>query len=438
MSNLYSITEYGTFISKESPAATTSVPGCVVLPKDTFNQLEDFILANKNRDTDALELLGLSARRGFGKIITAKNYVGLIAMNNGDIIEILPKIARVKSEEISEEQKAKDSKRLLLEMIKSLKDPKYKNMQTASLKSDKMSLFEIFIRMYIDEVFSIVKGGLRCAYETVEENAPFVKGKILFDKNIKYNFAHKELTYIQYDEFDENRVENKLLKSTLYYLYKHTQSINNKKDLKSLLNNFTEVDFSENYEKDFNKVVIDRGTKHYENALVWSRVFLQGKSFTNYSGSETAFALLFPMDKLFESYVASKFASILDSKRYIVSAQDSRFTLFDAPKKFQLKPDIVITDRIEGKTYLLDTKWKMLSKAYNNYGINQGDMYQMYAYQKKYQAENVTLLYPISEPDLVDSGISYTSDDNCKVLVHFVDLIDIKKSIEKVIDRITA
>ena len=182
MSELYSITEYGTFISKNSPAATSNVSGCVVLPENTFNQLEEFILANKNRDTDALELLGLSARRGFGKIITAKNYVGLIAMNSGDIIEILPKIARARDDEKSEEQKMLEAKNLLLEMIKSLKDPKYKNMQTAALKSDKISLFEIFIRMYIDEVFSIVKGGLRCAYETVEENAPFVKGKILFDK----------------------------------------------------------------------------------------------------------------------------------------------------------------------------------------------------------------------------------------------------------------
>ena len=32
-------------------------------------------------------------------------------------------------------------------------------------------------------------------------------------------------------------------------------------------------------------------------------VFLQGKSFTAFSGSEVAIALLFPMEKLFESYV---------------------------------------------------------------------------------------------------------------------------------------
>jgi hypothetical protein len=40
----------------------------------------------------ALELLALSARRGIGKIITARNCVGLITMSDGTVIEILPKI----------------------------------------------------------------------------------------------------------------------------------------------------------------------------------------------------------------------------------------------------------------------------------------------------------------------------------------------------------
>ena len=45
----------------------------------------------------------------------------------------------------------------------------------------------------------------------------------------------------------------------------------------------------------------------------------------------------------------------------------------------------------------MDTKWKVLSEDKANYGISQADMYQMYAYQKKYNAKNVTLLYPKTE-----------------------------------------
>ena len=43
---------------------------------------------------------------------------------------------------------------------------------------------------------------------------------------------------------------------------------------------------------------------------------------------------------------------------------------------------------------MLDTKWKLLSPQWHNYGISQADMYQMYAYQKEYSAKQALLLYP--------------------------------------------
>ena len=86
MAALYSITEFGSFV------ADKDVPGYQSLPKCTFDQLENFILANRNKNTDALELMGISARKGVGKIITAKNYVGIITMRDKTTIEILPKI----------------------------------------------------------------------------------------------------------------------------------------------------------------------------------------------------------------------------------------------------------------------------------------------------------------------------------------------------------
>ncbi len=82
----YTINEYGGF------TRGASLYGYQGLPERTFDALESFILANNTEDgTEAIELLSLSARRGVGKIITARNYVR--ADNNGDgtVIEILPK-----------------------------------------------------------------------------------------------------------------------------------------------------------------------------------------------------------------------------------------------------------------------------------------------------------------------------------------------------------
>lgn len=414
------IKEYGSICAKPG------IAGYEYLPEPAFSQLKEFILSNKSADTDALELMGLTARKGVGEIITAKNYVGIITMKDGTTIEILPKIYS----EIDNDESGARTKKLLIEMLKTLRDTPYKTLQTSNVNIEKMNIFEIFIRMFIDELFFVVKRGLKCSYETIEENAHFFKGKMKFSQQIKFNLAHKERNYVEYDAFTVNRPENRLLKATLQYLYKHSSSSKNRTDIKSLLNSFGEVEASVDYKSDFSKYVADRNMKDYTTVLMWSKVFLMGKSFTSFAGSEVAVALLFPMETVFESYVATLLKKVLIPKGYTVSAQDRKYHLFDAPdKKFLMKPDIVITKKSDGTKYIMDTKWKILSDAKANYGISQADMYQMYAYQKKYSSENVTLLYPKTE-NISREDIGFSSDDGVIVRVRFVDLFDIKGFIE--------
>ena len=405
----------------------SNVGGNITLTKRTFEQLENFILSNSSKETDALELMGLSARRGVGKIITAKNYVGIITMNDGTTIEILPKVYSA----IEDDANASRTKKLLIDMLKTLRDSPYKALQTTNVNIEKMNVFEIFIRMFVDEVFYIVKRGIKCSYETIEENATFFRGKMKFSQQIRHNYIHKERSYVEYDAFTVNRPENRLLKATLQYLYRHSTSSKNRNDLKLLLNAFGEVDASIDYKGDFAKYVPDRNTKDYATALLWARVFLMGKSFTSFAGSEVALALLFPMESLFESYIATLLRRNLDSSTFTVSAQDRSYHLFDEPKAvFQMKPDIVITNKLQSSIYIMDTKWKVLSEEKANYGISQADMYQMYAYQKKYDAKNVTLLYPKTE-QVQTENIEFREiyDDGVIVRVRFIDLFDIQNSL---------
>lgn len=427
MKPVYQITEYGSFITGKA------LDGCVTLPPHTFEQLENFILTNRSKDTDALELMSLSARKGIGKVITAKNYVGIITMNDGTTIEILPKIYSA----VEDDESGTRAKRLLVEMLKTLRDSPYKNLQMASLNIEKMNVFEIFIRMFLDEVFLIVKRGLKRSYEAVEENTNFFKGKLKFSQHIKHNHAHRERSFVEYDVFSVNRPENRLLKSTLLYLYKHSASSRNRTDIKSLLNSFAEVEASADFKSDFAKYVPDRNMKDYSTALTWSRVFLMGKSFTSFAGSEVALALLFPMESLFESYVAALLKKHLIPLGYSVSAQDKTYHLFDEPKRFAMRPDIVIRRKADGAIFIMDTKWKLLADNKANYGISQADMYQMYAYQKKYGAKTVTLLYP--QTDRISSGtqIEYHSEDDVTVRVNLIDLFDISKYIVQIMGSLS-
>jgi 5-methylcytosine-specific restriction enzyme subunit McrC len=129
------------------------------------------------------------------------------------------------------------------------------------------------------------------------------------------------------------------------------------------------------------------------------------------------------METLFESYIAALLRKKLDPEQFTVSVQDRSHHLFEEPREvFQMKPDIVITHR--DTKFILDTKWKLLSAEKANYGISQADLYQMYAYQQKYQAQNVTLLYPKTEQVPQQENIEYHAIEGVTVRVRFIDLFD--------------
>lgn len=412
-----------------------------ILNVETFNALEQFILNCKNDKNEAIEVMNISARRGIGKIITAKNYVGVITMANGTTIEILPKIYSVEHQDEDEQSKKEDeqSKKILIQMLRTLYNMPSITLQSTNLDIEKMPLFEIFIRMFIDEVLKITRSGLKSSYETLEENAAFFKGKLKFAEHIRRNFIHRERNYISYDAFTVNRPENKVLKTALQFLYLHTRSSKNKTDIKNILAIFEDVDVSIDYKTDLSKIIPDRNTKGYSTALEWAKVFLSGKSFTSFSGSETALALLFPMDKLFECYIASLVKKEMAASNYKVSTQHTGYYLFDEPKKtFKIRPDIVISNSNDSNdTFVFDTKWKILDENKNNYNISQGDMYQMYVYQKKYEAKSVTLLYPLSHLISSKKLIKYTTENgNVIVNVRFIDLPKAKQDVAKILNEI--
>ncbi|NLX84798.1 MAG: hypothetical protein GXZ00_04175 [Synergistaceae bacterium] len=136
----------------------------------------------------------------------------------------------------------------------------------------------------------------------------------------------------------------------------------------------------------------------------------------------------------FESYVAAKIKRELSMEKYSVTSQVSSYALFDLPnRKFLMKPDIVVKRKTYKAIFILDTKWKILSDMKSNYGISQADMYQMYAYQEKYNAQNVTLLYPATERLSTIQEIEFQSGDGVTVKVKFIDLFNVKNSISDIV-----
>lgn len=422
------IHEYQSFTCNKGNFGTQYVD---IKSETTFQNLKQFILeSNACGETEALDFMSVSYKKGIGEIITAKNYVGLIAMRDGTVIEILPKIHS--SEEF-------DSKKLLIDMLRTVKELPFKAFNTTHLHFEKLPLIEVFITMFIGEMKLLLQKGLKSDYVLHQENEKFLKGKLLFNNHLKQNLTHKERFYVEYQLYNLDRPENRVIKTTLQYLYRCSKDAKNKKELQMLLLTFDNVTVSKDIDVDFNLCSIGRDMLAYGQILEWCKIFLKGNSFTNSKGSKLATALLFPMERLFESYVAEKLRRTLDSKTFNLKAQDNKHHLFE--KKFAMRPDIVVEHVQEKNIVVLDTKWKLLNAdSRSNYGISQSDMYQMYAYGKKYDTSEVVLLYPLNEKVVNLAGsIDFHSPENDNVNVHvrFLDLTN-NSFMESVVDEFLA
>lgn len=413
----------------KNPDGTAQGYQCIA--ESAFDRLERFVLENRGTSnfTDALELMAVGSRKGIGKIISAKNHVGVIAMTDGTQIEILPKIFTR-----DEESSVIQTKSIFIHMLRSINDIPNKQFNPTSLSSDKNHVLDIFIRMFIEEVFTLVKHGLKSDYLEHQDNGRFYKGKLLFSQHLKHNVAHKERFFIEYDEFSPNRPENRLIKTTVELLLKVSGNPNNQKDLYSLFTAFDFVEKSVNLERDWARVSSDRTMKEYQTILEWCRLFLAGQSFTPFRGSSLAYALLFPMEKVFERYVAGVLKKELSRSDFHVKTQDRSYRLIDNPPRFQLKPDIVVQG--PSGVVVLDTKWKLLSPG-SDFGISQADMYQAYAYGKKYGAKKVYLVYPWT-PRLsgVAQPIRFDSGDGVEVRIVFLDLSLGKECVNRLVDEL--
>ena len=367
------------------------------IDKKDFGDIENFILKNSDENAPFLRI----ASGVGGKFIQARNYVGVLQTKGGLTIEILPKIA--------DKTDTDKSKAVLIKMLRTLKNFPFKSSNLASLKIQNLPLLEIFISMFLCELEALVKKGIKSDYVALEENLNFLKGKLNINEQIKRNSIHKERFYVGYSEFLSDIKINRIIKTTLKFLYKKSNSSKNQQKIRELLFIFDEVLECEDYKNFFAKLVINRQVKHYEQTLLWCKIFLLNNSFTPHKGDDLAFALLFDMNALFESYVGDFIKKSFPS----TILQHSEKHLVEEPKSFKLRPDIFL----KGK-FIADTKWKIIKLKDD---ISQADLYQLYAYGKKHECDKLYLIYPKID-DIRQKTMKFRYDDEMWLEILYFDL----------------
>ena len=364
---------------------------------DHFDELLKFL---ESADVSQFLRLGIERRK---KFIQAQNYVGVIRLPSGFQLEMLPKL-----------DAPEDKLRLLVvQMLRTLRDFSGKIFPNAQLDTARLHLYEIFIRAYLEMVLELVRRGLRSSYTVQRANQNFFKGKLLLKENLRHNFAHREKFFVAFDEYNLNRAEHRLIKATLAKLLRTTRDQKNFRLTTRLLTDFDSVEQSTNFAKDFAAPATDRHSRDYSAVIAWTKIFLAGKSFTSFAGKTDAQVLLFPMEKLFEAYVAAHVRKKF-SDRFTVRTQVGEKFLFDVPREFKLVPDILL----EGdERIIMDTKWKL--------AVTEADMYQMFVYAKRYDAKKIFLLCPPQ----ADGNIFYHAPD-FDVQIFCLNLFDMDASLQ--------
>lgn len=390
MMNSFSIREYGYILCADDNEQNESTIDCCFISNADFLFLEKSALSNQKSD----RFIRFASRNG-SKALQIVNFVGVVSTPSGLHIEILPKTSEAN-------QSIEETRKLLLKLLYVAEELPFIEATDASLQLYQRPLPEVLISRFLSATASVVRQGIRKDYHRIQSEEPFLKGQLQVAQQLRQPIGRQHLFQISYDIFSENRAENRLIHSALIQISKWIRSADSQKLARELRFSFNDVPKSTNYDADFKLWKNTRDMISYRALLPWVKLILNQQSPFTTKDKHAGISFLFPMEKLFESYVAKMLKKHLS---YQVNVQLQQQYLLEKPKAFLLKPDLAIYSKSE-LLAILDTKWKLIDQntQYDNgnedpkSGISQADMYQMFAYGKKYfksyQNAKLVLIYP--------------------------------------------
>lgn len=383
MGEVLSVFEYDLLGSEKAASV-----GAKLVPHQVFDYLEALSLAS----TQGSQFLRLTSRSGF-KLLQVQNYAGMLSTPHGFQLEILPKIGKNLT--------AVSARETLITMLSHLPGFRHIQTQQATLQAQRMPLLEIFISQFLLSVSQLLKQGLRSDYVSEQGNLPFMKGKLMLSAQLRHNAVNRHKFCVDYDDYVPDCAANRLLHSALDKLLSLQLSSENQRWLYELRFAFDGIPLSRNIESDISSLRLERGMAHYNEPMAWAQLILRGMSPSALQGNTNAISLLFPMEAVFESFVAHTLPDELPAQLKVKS-QAATYSLVKHGLNdcFKLRPDLLIQSRQPVQTKMvMDTKWKLVDSSQQKkslYGLAQADFYQMFAYGQKYLSGTgeMYLIYP--------------------------------------------
>ena len=319
--------------------------------------------------------------------IKTKSWVGVIKYKNLHL-EILPKLISADANndnKISEAERSIILKNLIF-MLSYTKNLDIKTNDNAKLSTEKNPFIEILIREFATSLFEALKRLTPKRYIREEENLNYLKGKIKFSENIRYNCTNQAKFYCEYDEFSENNLLNQLFLFVSTCLYNISNSSYNKKTLKFIINYYSDISFVRFDKFKARKIKLTRNQELFKKSFNLAKMFVEQTSVDLSKNKFENITLVWDMNKLFEEFV---YEILKRQTSLSVSAQKGKRLLKNVDSKMRnTYVDILIT---KPQKIVVDTKYKELQSIQD---FDNKDAFQVITYCLLHNTNKAVLIYP--------------------------------------------
>ena len=268
--------------------------------------------------------------------------------------------------------------------------------ELAALDTQRHDLLELLIGLFAGRLLAAVRRGLPHRYMAYEEDLKLLRGRLDITRQMTHLAIRPDRLACRFDELSPDTPLNRVLKAAVSRLAHLTRSPANARQLAELAARFEPVRGTSDPLRE--PVRLDRTNTAFHDLHLLARLFLAGEWQSTTGGRAAGFALLFPMNVLFEGFIGRSLHRALASCPTVtVRLQDRRhYALTGADRRtrlFNLRPDAVIETSLD-RPIVLDTKWKHLASDEKTMGVAESDVYQMLAYARAYDAVRLVLVYP--------------------------------------------
>ena len=244
------------------------------------------------------------------------------------------------------------------------------------------------------EIEKLLAMGLRYGYREVEEDLPYVRGRINFGA-LRWGESKPGLVPCRFEAFVVDTVENRILRGTLEVLSANPLSTACRRRLRSTLAAFGRVSLVRPTQQMFDRSQLNRLSSYYEPALRLCRLVLEASGIELDAGDIATPGFFFSMADVFEKAIERALREEFGAQNVHSQAEyKDRIQVVDGEPMISvtLIPDNVIGPR-DAPWLIVDAKYKNPLIEHHGDRFRNSDLYQAFTYAAALGAPAV-LVYP--------------------------------------------